>query len=63
MRRTIGADTPELFPPALGVPMSALVGSIQRDHDEVPDPGSDDVIAARAAVLLLATDVPNVVAG
>jgi hypothetical protein len=43
--------------------MPALVGSIQRDHDEMPDPGSDDVIAARAAVLLLAIDVPDVVAG
>jgi hypothetical protein len=33
-RWTIGADTPELLPPALGVPVTALVGSVQGDHDE-----------------------------
>jgi hypothetical protein len=43
--------------------VTALVGSIQRDHDEVPDPASYQVITTRTAVFLLTADVPHVVAG
>src|SRR3954447_3468659 len=53
---------PELFAPALGVPMAALVRGAVRHHDEMPRPGADDVIAAGAAVLLVARDLADLVA-
>jgi hypothetical protein len=43
--------------------MTAVVRSVLRHDHQVPDPGSNDVIASGAAVLLLAADVSNVVPG
>jgi hypothetical protein len=42
--------------------MAALIRRVERDHHEMPDPRAHDVVAARASVLLLATDVADVVA-
>jgi hypothetical protein len=39
--------------PAAGVPVAAVLGRIERDHDFVALTGTDLVVAARAAVRLL----------
>jgi hypothetical protein len=57
------AQSAELTAPALGVPMTTVVGSVLRHDHQVPDSGANHVIASRAAVLLLTTDVSNVVPG
>src|SRR5207247_7233417 len=63
MIATAASATPgpaELAPPALGVPVPALVGLVLRDHHQVPDARADLVVAARATVGLVAAHPANV---
>jgi hypothetical protein len=57
------AQPAELTAPALRVPMTTIVRCVLRHDDQMPDPGPDHVIAARASVLLLPAQVSNVVSG
>src|SRR5438552_6074981 len=50
---------PELLAPAFGVPMTTVVGGAGGHDDEMAKAGPDDVVASRAAVLLVAHDLPN----
>src|SRR5919198_6309156 len=54
---------PQLLPPALFVPVAALIGGSVRDHDEVPGTRTDDVIAPGAAIPLVADEVAHLDAG
>lgn len=57
------AQPAELATPALGVPVTTVVGSILGHDHQVPDACANHVIAPRAAVRLLPTHVSNVVPG
>src|SRR5947209_3813983 len=54
------AQTVQLSPPALRVPVPPGLQIVGRHHNQVPSTGSDRVIATGTAVLLLTANVANV---
>jgi hypothetical protein len=58
-----GAECPELRAPALRVPVAPVVRIFEGHHDEMPQPGSDHVVAAGTPIRLFAGGMAHVVAG
>jgi hypothetical protein len=58
-----GAECPQLRAPALRVPVAPVVRIVEGHHDEMPQPGSDHVVAAGTPIRFFAGGMAHVVAG
>jgi hypothetical protein len=58
-----GAEGPQLRAPALRVPVAPVVRIVEGHHDEMPQSGSDHVVAAGTPIRFFAGGMAHVVAG